>query len=365
MRKSFFAILVGLAALSCTKSSKESPEDTTQYKILVGTYTHKGSEGIYYYSLNEKMAEPTLLSSTKGVNNPSFLTYFNGVVYNVSEADGGKVQAYAFDESTGAFSFINEQESGGAHPCHISVQNGVVYVGNYTGGNLASFSIEADGSLGKASQVINNTGSGPNKERQEKPHVHSVNVAPDGKSLWVADLGTDEVLVYAIDGDTLKEKTRIKITPGAGPRHIDFHTSLPVAYVINELNNTMSVISTDDYSTLQEISTLPEGFEGKSFCADVHVSPDGKFLYGSNRYSDNLVFYAIDPKSGKLSLEGHQDVMGQVPRNFAISPDGKYVLVANQDSDNVVIFERNQETGALKATGTEIKVSMPVCVKFL
>lgn len=364
MKKSILTIFAGISLLSCNKAS-ETTEESTGYKILVGTYTQKGSEGIYYYAFDEKMASPKLISNTKGVNNPSFLTYFNGVVYNVGEADGGKVQAYAFDEETGAFTFLNEQESGGTHPCHISVKNGVVYAGNYSSGSLATFPIEGNGAIGKASQIINNTGSGPNKDRQEKPHVHSVNVSPDGQTLWVADLGTDEVLVYEIEGTNLKEKAKIKITAGAGPRHIDFHPSLSVAYVINELNNTVSVISTGDYSTIQEISSLPEDFKGKSFCADVHVSPDGKFLYGSNRYSDNLVFYSIDAQTGKLNLEGHKEVNGQVPRNFAISPDGKYILVANQDSDNIVVFERNQETGLLRATGTEIKVSMPVCVKFL
>jgi 6-phosphogluconolactonase len=364
MKKTILSILMGMTLLACNKTAEEA-EESAGYKILVGTYTQKGSEGIYYYTLDDKMASPKLISNTKGVNNPSFLTYFNGVVYNVSEADGGKVQAYAFDEITGQFTFLNEQESGGAHPCHISVNNGVVYAGNYSGGSLASFPIEANGSIGNIAQIINNSGSGPNKDRQEKPHIHSVNVSPDGQTLWVTDLGTDEVLVYEIDGTNLKEKKRIKITAGAGPRHIDFHSSLSIAYVINELNNTVSVISTADYSTIQEISTLPDGFTGKSFCADIHVSPDGKFLYGSNRYSDNLVFYSIDSKTGKLNLEGHKEVNGQVPRNFAISPDGKYVLVANQDSDNIVVFERNQETGLLRATGTEIKVSMPVCVKFL
>lgn len=364
MKKSILVLLTGMTLLACNKTSEQT-EEKTGYKILVGTYTQKGSEGIYYYSLNEKMADPKLISNTKGVSNPSFLTYFNGVVYNVSEDEDGKVQAYAFDDVTGEFTFLNEQESGGAHPCHISVNNGVVYAGNYSGGNLASFPIEANSSIGKAAQVISNSGSGPNKERQEKPHIHSVNVSPDGQTLWVADLGTDEVLVYQIEGTELKEKHRIKITPGGGPRHIAFHPSLSVAYVINELNNTVSVISTTDFSTIQEISTLPEDFTGKSFCADIHVSPDGKFLYGSNRYSDNLVFYSVDSKTGKLNLEGHKEVNGKVPRNFTISPDGKYVLVANQDSDNIVVFERNRELGLLRATGTEIKVSMPVCVKFL
>lgn len=362
MKKIIAGLLVTTIMGAC--SGSETQEESG-YKILVGTYTKKGSDGLYYYTLDSNMASPKKVSHTKGLNDPSFLTVFNGIVYTISENEGGKVQAYTFDEKTGAFTFLNEQMSGGEHPCHISVKNGVIYVGNYTGGSLAAFPIEANGKIGQMSQAIQNTGSGPNKDRQEKPHIHSVNPSPNGQTLWVADLGTDEVLVFATEGNQLKEKTRIKMTPGAGPRHIDFHPTLPVAYVINELNNTVSVVSTKDYSIIQNISTLPSGFEGKSFCADVHVSPDGKFLYGSNRYSDTIVFFSIDGSSGKVSVEGHSEAGGAVPRNFAISPDGKYVLVANQDSDNIVVFERNAELGLLRATGTEIKVSMPVCVKFL
>lgn len=335
------------------------------YKILIGTYTQKGSDGIYYYQLDATMKKPVKVSSSKGVKNPSFLAVKGGVVYTVNEEEQGKVQAYRLNQKSGAFKLINEQETGGAHPCHISAVNGLLFAGNYSGGNLAVYPLEKDGSVGIRSQLIANSGSGPVTSRQEKSHVHSVNISPDGESLWVADLGTDEVLVFTIGSQGIHEKSKIRITPGAGPRHIAFHATLPVAYVINELNNRVSVISTDDFSTLQEISTLPEGFEGTSFCADVHLSPDGKFLYGSNRYSDSIVSFKVDEKSGKLSLAGHVPAGGKVPRNFAVSPDGKYVLVANQDSDNVVVFERDAVTGLLHKTGTEIKVSMPVCVKFL
>lgn len=360
--KTLFYLLSATVALSaCTK--QESKQDG--YGILVGTYTQKGSDGIYYYRLDADMKNPEQVSSAKGVKNPSFLAVEGDRVYTVNEEEQGKVQAYRLDKETGAFTFINEQETGGAHPCHVSTTGKWLFAGNYSGGNLAVFPLESSGALGNRSQLIANSGNGPVKERQEKSHVHSANITPDGKSLWVADLGTDEILVFDIEKEGIREKHRIKITPGAGPRHIAFHTALPVAYLINELNNKVCVISTTDFSLLQEISALPEGFEGTSFCADIHVSPDGKFLYGSNRYSDSIVTFKIDGQSGKISTEGHVPAGGKVPRNFAISPDGKYVLVANQDSDNVVVFERDAATGLLKNTGTEIPVSMPVCVKFL
>lgn len=358
MKIVFYLMSILLTLPACTSGQKG-------YKILVGTYTQKGSDGIYYYQLDAGMKKPVKISSTKGVKNPSFLAVNGDKVYTVNEEEQGKVQAYRLDKKTGAFKLLSEQETGGAHPCHISNTGSLLFAGNYSGGNLAVYPVENDGSVGTRTQLIANSGSGPVTSRQEKSHVHSVNVSPDGKSLWVADLGTDEVLVFDIGSKEIKEKKRIRITPGAGPRHIAFHASLPVAYVINELNNTVSVISTDDFSTVQEISTLPEGFQGTSFCADVHLSPDGKFLYGSNRYSDSIVTFKIDEKSGKISPLDHIPAGGKVPRNFAVSPDGKYVLVANQDSDNVVIFERDAVTGRLKNTGTEIRVSMPVCVKFL
>lgn len=360
--KVLFYLLSAVATLSaCTK--RESGKDG--YKILIGTYTRNGSDGIYYYRLDADMKNPVQVSSAKGVKNPSFLTVKDDVVYTINEEEEGKVQAYRLNKESGEFTLLSEQATGGAHPCYVSATGNLLFAGNYSGGNLAVFPLKKDGSVGERTQLISNSGSGPVASRQEKPHVHSVNVSPDGKTLWVADLGTDEVLIFDIGNEGIKEKARIRTAPGAGPRHIAFHATLPVAYVINELNNSVSVISVKDFSTVQEISTLPEGFEGTSFCADIHLSPDGRFLYGSNRYSDSIVTFKIDENSGKISPAGHSPAGGKVPRNFAVSPDGKYILVANQDSDNVVIFERDAQTGLLRATGTEIQVSLPVCVRFL
>lgn len=357
MKKSLLILLASLTGCA-------NPENPG-YRILVGTYTQKGSDGIYYYRLDKEMANPVQVSSTRGVKNPSFLAVDGNRVYTVNEEEEGKVQSYLLDTESGEFTFVSEQETGGAHPCHISATSNWLFAGNYSGGNLSVFPLKEDGSVGERTQLIANSGSGPVASRQEKPHVHSVNISPDGRSLWVADLGTDEVLVFAIEEEGIRETGRVKISAGAGPRHIAFHSTLPVAYVINELNNSVSVISTADFSTVQEISTLPEGFEETSFCADIHLSPDGKFLYGSNRYSDSIVIFKVDEKTGKIHSPAHLSSDGKVPRNFAVSPDGKYVLVANQDTDNIVVFKRDAGTGLLENTGTEIQVSMPVCVKFL
>lgn len=358
MRTALFLILAAIG-LSCSPKMSKSG-----YKLLAGTYTKKGSDGIYFYELDKKMRNPNLLSKTSKIQNPSFLTLKDRVIYAVNEEEKGLVQAFELDKEKGDFNFLNQQKTGGAHPCHVSFQDGLLFVGNYSGGNLAVFPIESDGKIGTRSQLISNAGSGPNKDRQEKPHIHSANVSPDGKNLWVADLGTDEVLVFDILGKEIKEKVSIKMKPGSGPRHISFHPNQKVAYVINELDNTIAVINTLTYKIQQSVSTLPDGFSGKSFCADIHVSPDGKFLYGSNRYSDTIVCFKINEKMGELTLISHTDTGGKVPRNFNLSPDGKFLLVANQDSDNITVFSRNRKTGILTKTNTEIKVSMPVCLVF-
>ena len=363
MRKLIYFAFLFVAILACT--SKEEEENLEKYRILVGSYTDQGSEGIYYYSLDSTMSTPKLMSNTKGVKNPSFLVYKNGIVYAVNEEEEGKVQAYNLNSDTGVFTLLNEKGTGGAHPCHLSENGNLLFASNYSGGNLAVYPMLEDGKIGNRVQLFANKGNGPNTERQEKSHIHSATVSPDGTSLWVADLGTDEIIIFDIIENNIKEKARIKATPGSGPRHISFHPTLDVAYVIHELNNSITVVSMSDYSVVQEFSTLSTEFIGKSFCADIHVSPDGKFLYGSNRYSDSIVYYAINNKTGHIQLLGFVPTEGAVPRNFAISPDGKFLLVANQDSNNIVVFKRDSITGALEKTGVEITVSKPVCIQFV
>ncbi|MDP5140916.1 MAG: lactonase family protein, partial [Spirosomaceae bacterium] len=223
--------------------------------------------------------------------------------------------------------------------------------------------------ISQPTQVIQHAGSGPNKERQEKPHVHSVNISPNNNDVFVPDLGIDKVMAYRLNTETgeLTAGNHQTVTAGSGPRHFTFHPNGKFAYVIQELTNTVTAFKYTDgkLTEIEEVTTLPKGFDGKSNCADIHISPDGKFLYGSNRFSDTIVSYKIDEATGKLTMLGQTSVEGKTPRNFTISPTGKWVLVANQDSDNIVIFSRNTETGAIAPTGKEIKVSMPVCLKWV
>jgi 6-phosphogluconolactonase len=332
---------------------------TPNYSILIGTYTDTGSQGIYAYTLSQDMSAIERVGTSKAVQNPSFLAYESGIVYAVNELDQGKVQSYSYPD----FKLLSEQTTGGAHPCHIGISNGRLYAGNYSGGNLAAYKIDAKGGISSATDIYQNTGSGPVKGRQDKPHIHSVNPSPDGESLWVADLGTDEVLVF--DTKDLKKPKRIAMKAGAGPRHITFHPVLSLAYVINELDNTITVVDMKTHALIQNISTLPEGFQGRSHCADIHFSPDGKFLYGSNRFSDTIAVFEVNEKSGSLRFVEAVPAGGNVPRNFAISPDGNFVLVALQDSNKIVIFSRDQKTGKLKETGRDLEVPKPVFVRFI
>lgn len=368
MKKTFSTFMLALICIGQLWAQKSN-----SYKILVGTYTQKTSEGVYYVSIDKNSLKSDIISHSDKIDNPSFLDISKDKkhVYTVCETDGGSVQALNFNQATGQFKHSNIVSSGGAHPCHIALDKTGkwIFTGNYTGGSLAVLPVKVNGTVGEPTQIIQHYGSGPNKDRQEKPHVHSVNISPDNKNLFVADLGIDQVVNYAFDAKNgrLKEVQRIKLTVGSGPRHFTFHPSLPYAYIIQELTGKVTLFSYQNglLKKLEEVSTLPKGSKENNACADIHISPDGNFLYGSNRFYDTIVTFSIDPKTGKLKQLSQTPVGGKVPRNFAISPDGKYVFVANQNTDNIVIFERNASTGLLKNSGKEINISMPVCIKFL
>lgn len=348
---------------------------SNDYYMLVGTYTQKGSDGLYVYKFNTQTGDLTAVGSAKGVKNPTFLDVAPNqkFVYAVGETEDGSVNAFSFDNKTGKLTPINSQSAGGSGPCHISLDKTGKWalVGNYGGGSVSVLPIEKNGSLGAPIQTIKHEGKSINTSRQEKPHVHSVNVAPNNTDIFVPDLGIDKVVSYKLNAQTghLSAGTpaATKTVAGAGPRHFTFHPNGKWAYVIQELNATVTAYNYTNgaLSEIQTISTLPADYKGNNSCADIHISTDGKFLYGSNRFYDHLVVYSIDPKTGKLSYITNQSVLGKTPRNFMIDPTGKWVLVANQDSDNIVVFKRDAQKGTLTATGKEVKVSMPVCLKMI
>ena len=358
----------------------------TQQQILVyiGTYTSGRSEGIYVYRLDLATGALEAAGKATGIVNPSFLTLDpqGRCLYAVNEVSefGGKssgaVSAYsaAVDaQKSGELAYLNRQPSHGSGPCHLSVDptGRYVLVANYGGGSVCVLPILENGQLGEATDFIQHEGASVHPKRQTAPHAHSITLDPSGRYALVADLGLDKIMIYRLD------LSRGKLTPndepwadvkaGSGPRHFAFHPGGRYAYLINELGNTLTAFSYDpEHGTLREtqsVPTLPEDFTGASACADVHVAPSGKFVYGSNRGHDSIVIFSIDESTGRLSTVGHEPTQGETPRNFSIDPTGTFLLAANQDTDTVVTFRLDRETGALTPTGHVADVPAPVCLR--
>jgi len=348
------------------------------YYMFVGTYTSGKSEGIYVYRFNTSTGDAALLS-TAAAKNPSYLAVAsNGkYLYSVNETgQAGEVSSFEFDRGTGRLHFVNKQSSGGADPCYISVDktNKWAVVANYSSGSLSALPINADGSLSPLTQLIQHTGTGANKERQERAHVHSAVFSADQHYLFSADLGIDKESVYHFNPGKKEplsgaKDSMVAVEPGSGPRHFVFHPAKPYAYLMNELSGTVDAFvytaATGGLKHFQTISSHPVGYKGAIGSADIHISPNGKFLYASNRGDANsIAIFSIDA-AGKLLLKGIQPVLGSTPRNFIIDPTGHFLLAANQESDNVMIFSINPQSGLLKFTGKQIKIPNPVCLKML
>jgi 6-phosphogluconolactonase len=368
-----FSLLANSVTFAQSPIKKAKSDD---FHLLIGTYTTGKSEGIYVYKFNVKTGEFKAESIAKNVKNPSFLAVSpdEKYVYSAGEVDNnGAVYAFSFNKKSGDLTQLSTQSSNGNFPCHVAIDKTGKWViaGNYGAGSLTVLPVEANGSLGKPTQTIQHEGKGINAERQEKPHVHSINIAPNNRDIFVADLGIDKIVTYSLDAKTGKltngNPPFTKVQDGSGPRHFTIHPNGKFAYVIQELTSQVTVFDYKNGSLVakQSLSTLPADFKGDNSCADIHISPDGKFLYGSNRFHDTIVIYAIDPKTGTLTYIGEQSVMGKVPRNFMIDPTGNFVLVANQKTDNIVIFKRDKVKGTLTPTGKEIAVPTPVCLKMI
>jgi 6-phosphogluconolactonase len=246
-----------------------------------------------------------------------------------------------------------------------------VLVAHYAGGCVSVLPIREDGRLGEPTDIIRHQGSGVNPQRREAPHPHSVNLDAANRFLFVPDLGLDKIMIYRVDATQGKLKPNdepwARVKAGAGPRHFDFHPNGKYAYVINELDSTFTAFAYDNergrLREIETVSTLPEGFTGTNTCADVHVAPSGKFLYGSNRGHDSIATFAINEDTGKLTYVAHEPTQGKTPRNFAIDPTGNFLLAANQNSDTIVTFRIDRTTGKLSPTGDVTRVPMPVCLK--
>ncbi len=368
--KLLLAFLISVMILSLGCSSQK-------FYLLAGTYTNTGSKGIYVYTFDAATGKTEFVSSTDSVVNPSYLTISqNGnFVYSVNETNGavpGRVSSFSFDKKEGKLHFLNTQVSGGDDPCYVALNENEKWlaVANYTGGSAAVFPVNKDGSLKPFAQLIQDSGSSVNKERQEKAHVHETVFSPDYKYLFTPDLGMDKVLIYKFNSSAEKPLDPstppfVETPPGSGPRHITFHPNEKFAYVVTELSGMVIAYSYNEgkLSEIQTISSHPTEYKGAIGSSEIYPSPDGKFLYVSNRGEENTItIFSINSDSGKLSLVGYQPT-GNGPRHFLLDPTGNFLLVANQNSDNVVIYRRDQKTGLLKATGEEIKLPKPVCLQ--
>ena len=349
--------------------------------VYVGTYTAGKSEGIYLYRLNLSSGALTHVATTKGVVNPSFLAVAPSrrYLYAVNEVGefagkrGGAVSAFTVDQRSGELRLLNQRPSLGADPCYVDVAAGgkFVLVANYTGGNVAVFAVQRDGSLGEATDMKQYGGSSANHERQEGPHAHLIALDPTNKFAYSCDLGTDKIMIFRFDARTGKllpgAPPWVQTKPGAGPRHLAFHPNGKYVFVLNELHSTVTAFARDpekgSLKELQTLATLPKDFTGENTSADIHVSPDGRFVYCSNRGHDSIAIFGINPRGG-LSSTGHESTRGMTPRNFAIDPTGDFLLVANQKSDSIVVFRRERNTGRLNSTGQLAQAPSPVCLKF-
>lgn len=351
-------------------------------KVLafIGSYADSSSPGIYACKFDNETGSLEITDHVKGLQNPTFLDVdeSNLRLYSLTEETDpngqrcGAAAAFSIDPETGTLSFLNKEMTVSAPTCHIMLDQTrqCLMVASYHGGMIGLSPLLEDGRVGETADVHQYTGSSIHPA-QDRPHPHSVFVDRTNRFAVVSDLGLDRIKIYKLDvpARVLIPHGVTQVTPGAGPRHFAFHPSLPYGYVINELNATITGFFYDEdkgsLTEIQTIPTLPNSYEGEKSCADIHISPDGKFLYGSNRGHDSIAVYAIDPLTGKLTSVEYAPTLGRHPRNFALSPDGRFLLAANRDTNNIVTFARDASTGKLQPTGSILEVSKPVCLKFI
>jgi 6-phosphogluconolactonase len=351
-------------------------------QLYIGTYTGGDGEGIYLSQFDSEtgvLSEPRVVAKTE---NPTFLTVHpeGRFVYAVSEVRqrgeraGGAVHAYSRDPQSGELCFLNARNSGGAGPCHVALDRSarVLFAANYSSGSVSAFSLRSDGTLDEAFAFFQHEGSSVNPRRQEGPHAHSTTLSPDNRFAFVCDLGTDQVMIYELDPSeptlTPADPSSAAVAPGEGPRHIAIHPSGKFVYVINEMGSTVTAFAYQPdgkiLCELKSVSTLPRDFTGESTTAEVVVSEDGRFLYGSNRGHDSIAVFEVDANTGNVSPVQIEPTRGAIPRNFIIDPTGNFLLAGHQNSDTITVFRRDAGTGRLEFADRVIEVPSPVCLRF-
>jgi 6-phosphogluconolactonase len=374
MKKFLLIISMLFPVLIYAQHKKAEP---STYDLLIGTYTKGKSKGIYVYRFYTQTGKLAYLNEIDNVSNPSYLTLAsnNKFVYAVNEnGKYGEVSAFTFDAKQGKLVFINKTSSKGADPCYVSVdkEQKNAFVANYSSGSLAVFPLGKDGSLGEASQVLQDEGHGVNKDRQEGPHVHTGVLSPDEKYLLYTNLGTDRINIekyYPSHPQPLSPASPafVSVKGGDGPRHIAFSNDKKHAYLVTEMGSDIYVYDYDNGKLNQKqcITLLKDGFKGQTAGSAIHLSPDGKFLYASNRLETNdIIVYAINQETGELTLVEHVPSYGKNPRDFTIDPSGNFLVLANQDSDSIFVYKIDKTTGKLIKAITSLEIGNPVCLKF-
>ena len=366
--KKTVTILLSILALTTIQAQEN------KLNLIVGTYTKScESKGIYVYEFNSKTGEFSLKNNTENIVNPSYLTVSNDnkFVYSVSENDKkSSVSAFGFNSKSGKLDFINFQNPNGSNPCYIINDEKNVITANYSSGNISVLGKNNDGSIGAVKQVVQHTGKSINASRQEAPHTHMVYFSPDKKYVLANDLGTDKVYLYQNNPNSATEvltlKSSIDVKPGSGPRHLIFSKDVKYVYVLQELDGTITSFSYADgmLKKVSETTVVTSDFKGDIGAADIHISPDGKFLYATNRGTANDISAFKLLKNGKLEFVQRTSTLGKGPRNFNIDPTGNFLLVGHQYTNDIVIFKRDQKSGMLTDTGKKIALCSPVCLIF-
>jgi 6-phosphogluconolactonase len=368
------ALLFSTAALAMLGAA--TPAANGQYIAYVGTYTNQRptpkSKGIYAYRFDAKTGKFTSLGLAGETSNPSFIAVSpnHKFLYAVNENNQGTVSSFAIDAATGMLKALNSVSAKGGGTCHVSLDKTGkwLFAANYNTGSVASFPVNADGSLGEAVSAIQHQGSSINPSNQKGPHAHEAVVSPDDKLLIVPDLGMDKLMEYQIGANgalTANTPPSITIAPGSGPRHIAFAPNGRFAYAMTEITDSVIAFSYDGKGGMKELQTLASapaapGTSG----AEIAVHPSGKFLYAANRGHNSISIFTIDSK-GMLTAAGNVSTQGKTPRFFGLDPTGGYLIAANQDSGNMVVFEIDQKTGGLTPTGDNLEIASPVCIAYI
>ena len=337
-------------------------------------------EGIYAYRFDPASGALRLVRTVSGLVNPSFVALDPGrrYLYAVNETDelegerSGAVSAFAIDAESGLLTSLNRVLTHSPGPCHLSIDASasLVLVAHYGGGSVSVLPIEEGGRLGEVCALFAHA-SLRGAPAGSTPRAHAILPDPENRFAVATDLGLDAIVTYRLHPYRRSVELHgepLRMTAGTGPRHLAFHPSGRYLFVINETSSTITSLARESGGALREhrtLSTLPDGFAGARSCADVHVAPSGRFVYGSNRGHDTIALFAVDETTGRLGALGHESTQGATPRNFALGSSGDFLLVANQDSDAVVTFRVDADTGALSATGRTARVPAPVCVRFL